>query len=111
MFASTLIQRFDDFDRERTIYNGRPFSIGIEQPLFGFNQLRWDKKIEPLRYQESQQQYLLDRERIAVDVTELYFDVLLAQVNLEMARFNLANNDTLYAIAQERAALGTVRTA
>jgi len=106
VFANTLIQRFDDFDRERTIYNGRPFSIGIEQPLFGFNQLRWDKKIEPLRYQESQQQYLLDCELIAVDATELYFDVLLAQVNLEMARVNLANNDTLYAIAQERAALG-----
>lgn len=66
VFANTLIQRFDDFDRERTIYNGRPFSIGIEQPLFGFNQLRWDKKIEPLRYQESRQQYLLDHELIAV---------------------------------------------
>ena len=46
-----------DFDRERTIYNGRPFSIGFEQPLFGFNELRWDKKIEPLRYQESQQHF------------------------------------------------------
>ena len=49
------MQRFDDFDRDFTLYNGLPIGIGIEQPLFAFNPLKWDKKTEPLRYEESQQ--------------------------------------------------------
>lgn len=106
IFASTQLQRFDDFNRSRTLYSGQPIAIGFSQPLFAFNELKWDKQIEPLRYQESQRQYLQDQEDIALEVTGLFFDLLLAQVNLDMARTNLANNDTLYAIAQERAALG-----
>jgi outer membrane protein len=106
LFAGSTIQRFDDFERRRTLYSGQPISIGVSQPLFGFNLLRWSKKIEPLRYQESQRQFLFDRETIAREVASLFFDLLLAQVNLEMARANLANNDTILEIARERAALG-----
>ncbi|MCB9294236.1 MAG: TolC family protein [Lewinellaceae bacterium] len=106
VFVNTVVQRFDDFDRDKAIYSGQPFAIGFRQPLFGYNELKWDKQIEPLRYRESQQQYLQAREEIAVEATALYFDLLLAQVNLEMAQANLAGNDTLFKIALEREALG-----
>ncbi|MCO6478921.1 MAG: TolC family protein [Phaeodactylibacter sp.] len=106
VFASTVIQRFDDFDRDKAIYSGQPFAVGFNQPLFGYNELKWDKRIEPLRYRESQRQYLRAREEVAVEATGLYFDLLLAQVNLEMAQANLAGNDTIFKIAQEREALG-----
>src|SRR5690606_25479539 len=76
VFVTSLMQRFDDFDRDQTRYNGNPAIIGIEQPLFAYNQLSWAKKIEPLRYQESQKVYLEERESIAVNATRLYFDLL-----------------------------------
>lgn len=82
--------------------------LGIEQSLFTYNKLRWDKRIEPLRYEESQKQYVEDREKIAVTATNLYFDLLLAQVNQDIAAKNLANNDTLYQVAQERFILGRI---
>ncbi|MBF9254520.1 TolC family protein [Pontibacter sp. 172403-2] len=106
IFVTSLMQRFDDFDRNQTRYNGNPAIIGLQQPLFAYNGLAWSKKIEPLKYEESQRKYLEERESIAVDATELYFDLLLAQVNQSIAAKNLANNDTLYQIAQEKYNLG-----
>lgn len=106
LFVTSLMQRFDDFDRGMTRYNSNPAIIGIEQPLFAYNALKWTKKIAPLRYEESQKQYLEDREQIAVQATQLYFDLLLAQVNHQIAAKNLANNDTLYQVAQEKYRLG-----
>jgi outer membrane protein TolC len=106
IFVSSLMQRYDDFDRQQTRYNGNPAVVGLEQPLFAFNKLAWAKKIEPLRYQESQRKYLEEREKIAVTATKLYFDLLLAQTNHSIASKNQSNNDTLYQIANEKYKLG-----
>ncbi|MHC2991333.1 membrane protein [Pontibacter sp. HJ8] len=106
VFVTSLMQRFDDFDRDQTRYNGNPAIIGIEQPLFAYNKLAWNKKIEPLRYQESQRRYLEEREQVAVTATKLYFDLLLAQTNHSIASKNQSNNDTLYQIANEKYKLG-----
>ena len=106
VFASTILQRFDDFDRDKSIYSGQPFAVGFSQPFFGYNELKWARRIEPLRYRESQQEYRQRREEVAVEATGLYFDLLLAQVNLEMAQANLSGNDTIFKIAREREALG-----
>ncbi|WP_299707756.1 TolC family protein [uncultured Pontibacter sp.] len=106
VFVTSLMQRFDDFDRGQTRYNGNPAIIGIEQPMFAYNELAWAKKIEPLRYQESQRKFLEEREQVAVKATELYFDLLLAQTNHSIASKNQSNNDTLYQIANEKYKLG-----
>jgi outer membrane protein len=57
IFAATKLVRFDDFDRHTVAYNSSPFMIGLSQPVFGFNNKRWTKKIEPLRWEESQKGY------------------------------------------------------
>jgi len=106
IFVTSLMQRFDDFDRDITRYNGNPAIVGFEQPLFAYNPFAWAKKVEPLRYQESQRRFAEDKETIAVEATRLYFDLLLAQVNQRIATQNLANNDTLYQIAEQKYNLG-----
>ncbi|HXB08706.1 MAG TPA: hypothetical protein VNW04_16355, partial [Puia sp.] len=52
IFGTTQLQRFDDFDRHNTLYNAVPFGVGISQPLWQFNQLKWDNRIQPLKYEE-----------------------------------------------------------
>ncbi|HEX6426684.1 MAG TPA: hypothetical protein VF008_03320, partial [Niastella sp.] len=58
VFGTTQLQRFDDFDRHNTLYNGVPYGIGYSQPLWQFNTLKWDKRIEPLKFNESRQAYI-----------------------------------------------------
>lgn len=105
--VGSTLQRFDNFDGPgQRLYNSNPIAIGLSQPLGGFNQLSWNKRIEPLRYQESQRQYVEERETIARRVTELYFDVLLQQVNARVARQNLQASEELLRTGREKSKLG-----
>jgi outer membrane protein TolC len=106
VYLGSVVQRFDDFNGGLRRYNNQPFTIGITQPLGQFNGLLWSRRIEPLRYQESQRQFVEERETIAQRVTELYFDVLLQQVNADVARQNAQATAELLRIGQERFRLG-----
>lgn len=99
----TLIKPFGD-----TTYVSTPVNIGFNQPIFGFNPYKWDNKIEPLKYQEAKQQYLEDVENICLKATESFFDLLLAQSNLESALANKSTYDTLYKISKGRYEIGTI---
>jgi len=108
IYVQQQMQRFDDFAGNTKSYNGIPFEFGIDQPLFRFNKMKWDRKIEPLRYQEGNQKYIGDLEQVALSATGLYFDLLVAQVNLQIAEKNRSNNDTLYKIAGHKLELGKI---
>ena len=104
--VGSQVQRFDDFARNQKRYNNQPFTLGLTQPLGYFNALRWNRRIAPLLYQESQRQYLEDRETLAQRVTELYFDVLLQQVNAAVAGQNAQATAELLRVGREKYALG-----
>lgn len=108
IFVNSQLQRFDDFDRDFRLYNGLPIGIGIEQPLFAFNPLKWDKKTAPLRFEESKQAYIESLENIGLTAANRFFDFMIAQVNRQIAQSNLSNNDTIYKIALERFDLGKI---
>ena len=107
-FVSSGFERFDNFINDATTYSSRPARIGIQQSLFGFNELRWNRQIEPLYYEEAQRDYVVQQEEIAQDATERFFAVLIQQVNRDLAQKNLANNDTIYQIGQGRYNLGRI---
>lgn len=109
IFLSSNLQRIDLLGSNRNIsYLSSPVSIGISQPIFGYNRLHWDQKIEPLRYEESKKQYNEDLEQARVDAAGLFFNLLLAQINYRIQEKNLANNDTLYKISRGRYNLGKI---
>lgn len=108
IYGTTQLQRFDDFDRNNVLYNGIPYGIGYTQPLLQFNSLKWDRKIEPLKYKESTQAFIETQEKIAITVTEYFFDLLLAQVNLTIAETNFANTQRILTIANTKFELGKI---
>ena len=61
IFATTSLQRIDLFatgaNPRSVSYLSTPFAIGFQQPLFAFNGLKWDKRIQPLAYEEAQRGY------------------------------------------------------
>jgi outer membrane protein TolC len=110
VFLSSNLQALNTiYDSSNTYsYLTSPLSIGYSQPLFAYNPFKWDKKIEPLRYTEAKNQYIESLERISLDAVNYFFDLALAQLNLQIAEMNYKNNDTLYKIAQGRYNLGKI---
>ncbi|MEJ2882233.1 TolC family protein [Pedobacter sp. GR22-6] len=108
VYGTTELQRFSDFDRNTVLYNGTPYGIGYLQPLLQFNRLKWDKKIEPLKYKESQQAYIESQEQISLKVTEYFFDLLLAQENLHLSESNFSNTEKILNIANTKFELGKI---
>ena len=111
-FASTGLQRLDIFatngSEASKSYLSTPISIGFIQPLFGFNEFRWDREIEPIRFDERKREYSQDMEQIAYEAASLFFDILIAQLNLEAAQRDKMNSDTLYAITKGRFEVGKI---
>jgi outer membrane protein len=110
LFISSGLQRIDLIrdDNTEVSYLSTPINIGFRQPIFAYNPYRWERQIEPLRYQEARRQYIVDLENISIMATNLFFDLLLAQINIEINTLNLSSNDTLYQIAQGRYTLGRI---
>lgn len=108
IYGTTQLQRFTDFDRDNVLYNGTPYGIGYIQPLLQFNSLKWDKRIAPLKYNESKQAYIESQEQISVTVTGYFFDLLLAQVNLHIAETNYTNTGNILRIANTKFELGKI---
>ncbi len=108
VFVQSNLQRFDDFTNDKVFYNGTPFRIGFSQPLFGFNALKWDKKIQPIILQEAEKKYDADIESINNDAADLFFNLLIANENLQIATSNKESNETLLTIAEEKYALGII---
>ena len=82
-------------------------NIQLIQPILGFNDLRWDKKTDPILYEESKRSFVQEMESISQEASTRFFTVLDAQINLQLAEYNLANNDTIYKIEQGRYNIGT----
>lgn len=108
IYGESQLQRFDDFDRHNTLYNGVPYAIGLSQPIGQYNSLKWDKKIQPLLYNESKQAYIEAQEQISITATGYFFDLLLAQVNLQIAQTNYANTQNILKIANTKFELGKI---
>ena len=107
IWINSTYNYFDNYTNDESQWNGTPINIFLNQPLFAYNQLKWDKKIEPIRYEESKRDYAESMESIASEASTRFFNVLQEQINLQIAQFNLANNDTIYKIEQGRYNIGT----
>lgn len=108
LFLATDFNRIDDFDAKTVAYQGSPFKIGFKQTLLGFNPSKWRKKIEPLRWDESQKAFFEDRENIAFRATNLFFRLLSSQTSVELAQSNMKNSEANLAIADVKKEMGKI---
>ncbi|MDR7132151.1 outer membrane protein TolC [Algoriphagus sp. 4150] len=108
--VNTSTNRFDNFlsnpGEPQTRYSGVPVNVALQQPIFAYNRFKWDKRIEPLLYEESKREYVEEMEKVSIYVTGLYFEYLIAQVNSEIAATNLKNTNDIFAIEKRRNAMG-----
>src|SRR5690606_34617730 len=107
--VNSSTSRFDNFlapEGIRARYSGVPVNIRLNQPIFAFNPFKWNKLIQPLMFEESKREYVEQMEQISGTAAQLFFDYLLAQVNLEIAEKNLQNTEDIYQIENGRYNIG-----
>jgi outer membrane protein TolC len=110
VFLRSSLQRHDDYynDSIYSNYQTTPIIIGYNQPIFQFNEYRWAKQLEPLKYEKAKRQYLEDVEQVSITTTNHFFNLLLAQIEKGIAEKNLNSYDTLFKVAQGRYQLGKI---
>ena len=108
--VSSGLLRTDNFKSDTSWhqYTTNVINLGLTQPISMYNPDRWERRIEPLRYEEAKRIYVETNEKIAVTVIDYFFSLLLAQINVSIAKKNYSNYDTLYRIAQGRYTLGKI---
>jgi outer membrane protein TolC len=89
-------------------YSSVPFRVGYQQELFGFNPLKWQRKIEPLKFEKAKKEYLQSVEEMNITTISYFFSLIRATISMEMAQTNLENTKTLLETAHQRFELGTV---
>ncbi len=105
--ANTSLNYFNNINARSSQWNGTVMNVQLTQPIFAFNQLKWDRKTKPLEYEESKRSFAEQHEFISREAVNRFFNVLQYQTNLQIATYNLANNDTIYKIEQGRYNIGT----
>ncbi|TKG94497.1 TolC family protein [Puteibacter caeruleilacunae] len=95
-------------DNDNLDFISTPFSISYRHNFSNINQYKWKAKIEPLKFEKAKLDYLEGREQTAIKATDLFFNLLTAQTNMDIARLNQMNADSLLSIGRKRKAIGSI---
>lgn len=107
--VESSFQRLQQYGKDgSTRYMGVPASITLEQPIFGFNRVKWLQKIEPVKYKAARQKLIADMEEVSNIAIQHYFNLLIGKINLEMAEQNLKNTQKIYSIAEAKRKIGQI---
>lgn len=108
IYMRTGLQRLDLFTDKTLSYKSTPVVIGYSQNLLGYNYLKWNKEIEPIRYSQAQKAYTETQELVAATAAMKFHQLALAQNSWQSAAYNYAAADTLYQYAEGRYEIGTI---
>lgn len=89
-------------------YRTNPIDVTIRQPLNGYNEFKWNRKLEPLEYEIAKKNYIRRQQTIAQVAVNQFFQLAAAEVDLAISTFNYSNADTLYRIGKGRFEIGTI---
>lgn len=92
-------------------FSSVPVRMGYRQNLIGFNQFKWEKKIEPVKYEKAKREFIYNMESVSEQVITYFFALALAQSEYQLAVNNLASSDTLYTIGERRFKIASISQA
>lgn len=85
-----------------------PIGLELTQPIFGVNNLKWNRRIEPVRYAEAKAAFISATEDVTIKTISYFFQLLLAKEVLGTARQNQLNAERLYEVAGAKRKMGQI---
>lgn len=106
---SGSLSRLDQLgDNPTHSYYSQPLQLSFSQSLNGYNSFKWSRKTEPIEYRRARKQYAETMELVASQAAMVFFNLVSAQTELEIAKLNHAATDTLYTYGLGRYNIGTI---
>ncbi|MDE6437481.1 MAG: TolC family protein, partial [Muribaculaceae bacterium] len=63
-----------------------PVALTLTQPLFAANDVKWNRRIEPVRYAEARARFISDTEEVAMEAISDFFNGIIARDELADSR-------------------------
>lgn len=95
-------------DNKDERYMSVPVALTLNQPIFGVNTFKWNRRIEPVRYAEAKASFISATEEVTMSTIRYFFNLLLAKENVGIARQNLENAEKLYEVAKAKRKMGQI---
>lgn len=89
-------------------YMSVPVALRLTQPIFGVNDVKWSRLIDPIRYREAKAAFMSATEQVAMTAIQYYFNLLSSRQNEASARQNVTNAEKLYEVALAKRKLGRI---
>ena len=98
-------------DNPVTQFTSVPIRVGYSQSLIGYNPFRWERRIEPLKYERVKKEFLYNTEQVSERATSYFFTLAMAQAEYNLAKENLSSSDTLYRVGEQRYRIAAISQA
>ena len=98
-------------DNKSTQFSSVPFRVGYSQSLWGYNPFRWDRKIEPLKFEKVKKEFIYNTELVSEEAVSYFFNLAMAQADYQLAKDNVESTDTLYSIGMQRHKIAAISRA
>lgn len=83
-------------------FSSVPLRVGYSQDLLGYNPFKWEKRIEPVKYNRARKELIYNMEEIAVTAVSYFFELALAELGQKQAGIHKDLCQRLYDEGQER---------
>ena len=94
-----------------TQFTSVPVRLGYSQSLVGYNAFRWERRIEPLKYEKIKKEYIYNAEQVSEQATNYFFTLAMAQAEYDLDKENAISTDTLYRIGMQRLKIASISRA
>lgn len=102
IYMSSSIERLDVFETNAFPYSKSyfftPITIGMEQPLFQFNSIRWQKEILQRQEDQTNAQRVLQQEEVIYQVVRSFNDLALIRRQMDLMQNKIADARALIRI-------------
>lgn len=98
-------------DNTSTQLNSVPIRLGYSQSLVGYNAFKWERRIEPLKYEKVKKEFIYNVEAVSEKATTYFFNLAMAQAEYKLAQENVVSSDTLYRIGMQRLKIAAISKA
>lgn len=108
-FIDTELSYLRSFGASHTTqFSSVPVRVGYAQSLLGYNAFKWERKIEPLKYDKVRKEFVYNFESVAGQATTYFFALATAQVEYKIAKDEVASSDTLYKTGVRRHKIASI---